>query len=195
MACPCRPPTKRKNSGLTRDSLICTTRVRSTACSRTYTLEAVWALQEVQGLSVVGPLTGHALVSPRAYQARHPFGGALRVEVSLTKRVLVLYQDNKIALISHVSTGGGYYYCSPDGCGYAITPTGRFRTTVYMPGWVTVPLRAMQPGRLSRRRVSGHRAPVSPCSRRTTPGRRRAHPARRTPGAARRARRPVLVSG
>ena len=112
----------------------------------TYTLEAVWAFQEVQGLSVdgvVGPLTGHALVSPRTYQARDPLGGALRVEVNLTKRVLVLYQDNKIALISHVSTGGGYYYCSPNGCRYAITPTGSFRTTVYIPGWVTVPLGEM----------------------------------------------------
>ena len=112
----------------------------------TSTLEAVWAFQEVQGLSldgVVGPLTGHALVSPRSYQARDRLGGALRVEVNLTKRVLVLYQDNKIALISHVSAGGGYYYCSPNGCRYAITPTGAFRTTVYMPGWVTVPLGQM----------------------------------------------------
>lgn len=112
----------------------------------TYTLEAVWAFQEVQGLGVdgvVGPLTGRALVSPRTYQGRDPLGGALRVEVNLTRRVLVLYQDTKIALISHVSTGGGYYYCSPNGCAYAITPAGRFRTTAYLPGWVTVPLGQM----------------------------------------------------
>jgi hypothetical protein len=31
----------------------------------------------------------------------------------------------------------------PHGCGYAITPTGSFRTTVYIPGWVTVPLGEM----------------------------------------------------
>jgi lipoprotein-anchoring transpeptidase ErfK/SrfK len=112
----------------------------------TYALEAVRAFQEVQGLSVdgvAGPRTGHALASPRTYQARDPRGGALRVEVNLTKRVLVLYRDNKIALISHVSAGGGYYYCSPNGCRYAITPTGSFRTTAYMPGWVTVPLGQM----------------------------------------------------
>ena len=107
------------------------------------TLEAVWAFQEVQHLTVdgiVGPVTGRALVSPRTYQARYPGGGALRVEINLSTRVLVLYQNNKIALISHVSAGGGYYYCSGGGCGWAITPTGRFRTTVYMPGWITVPL-------------------------------------------------------
>ncbi len=110
------------------------------------TLEAVWAFQEVQGLSVdgiVGPHTGHALVYPRTYQARYPHGGALRVEINLPTRVLVLYQDNRIALISHVSTGGGYYYCSDGSCAYAITPTGHFRTTEYFPGWITVPLGEM----------------------------------------------------
>jgi lipoprotein-anchoring transpeptidase ErfK/SrfK len=107
------------------------------------TLEAVWAFQEVQHLTVdgvVGPITGRALVNPRTYQARYPGGGALRVEINLSTRVLVLYQSGKIALISHISAGGGYYYCSGGGCGWAITPTGHFRTTVYMPGWITVPL-------------------------------------------------------
>jgi hypothetical protein len=110
------------------------------------TLEAVWAFQEVQHLSVdgiVGPVTGRALVSPRAYQARYPRGGALRVEISLATRVLVLYQDNKIALVSHVSTGGGYRYRSGNGWAHAVTPTGHFRTTRYLPGWITVPLGQM----------------------------------------------------
>ena len=108
-----------------------------------YTLEAVWAFQEVQRLGVdgiVGPVTGRALVYPRAYPARYPSGGSLRVEVNLTTRVLVVYQSSRVALISHISAGGGYYYCGSNGCGYAVTPTGRFRTTVYMPGWITVPL-------------------------------------------------------
>lgn len=110
------------------------------------TLEAVWAFQEVQGLGVdgiVGPNTARALVSPRAYVPRDPNGGATRVEVNLTKRVLVLYQNHSIALISHVSAGGGYRYCSPNGCSTAITPTGNYRTTTYIPGWVTVPLGRM----------------------------------------------------
>jgi lipoprotein-anchoring transpeptidase ErfK/SrfK len=89
---------------------------------------------------IVGPLTGRALVSPRTYQARYPGGGTQRVEISLTTRVLVLYQNNKIALISHVSAGGGYRYRSGNGWARAITPTGHFRTTVYLPGWITVPL-------------------------------------------------------
>jgi murein L,D-transpeptidase YcbB/YkuD len=101
-----------------------------------WTLEAVWAFQAVQRLpmdGVVGPVTGRALVNPKAYVARHPRGGALRVEINLTARVLVLYQKNKVALISHVSTGRP---------GMA-TPTGSYKTTHFYPGWITVPLGQM----------------------------------------------------
>jgi peptidoglycan hydrolase-like protein with peptidoglycan-binding domain len=110
------------------------------------TLEAVWAFQEVNRLSVdglVGPITGRALVHPRTYVSNDPRQDGTRVEVNLKVRVLVLYKNHQIALISHVSTGGGYYFCDSSGCSYAITPTGNYRTTVYMPGWVTVPLGEM----------------------------------------------------
>ncbi len=58
--------------------------------------------------------------------------------------MLVLFDNNKIELISHVSSGGGYFYdCGSDGCAQAVTPNGTYNTTVYMPGWVTVPLGEM----------------------------------------------------
>jgi len=110
------------------------------------TLEAVWAFQEVNGLSVdgvVGPITKRALVHPRAFRSNDPRQDATRIEVNLNMRVLALFVNHKLALLSHVSSGGGYYYCSSGGCAYAITPTGNYRTTVYMPGWVTVPLGEM----------------------------------------------------
>ena len=92
----------------------------------TDTQEAVWAFQETQGLpgeSYVDAAMWRDLASPRA------------------PRVLVLYDNNRIRLISHVSSGGGYYFCSPGGgCGTAITPTGDYHTLSFMPGWVTVPL-------------------------------------------------------
>lgn len=110
------------------------------------TLEALWAFQAVQGLPVTGNAgraTWHALEHPRQPGVLVPAGGSLRVEIDLSRQILVLYRSGRIALISHISSGGGYYYCSPSGCGRAITPTGDFRTTVFMPGWVTVPLGQM----------------------------------------------------
>jgi lipoprotein-anchoring transpeptidase ErfK/SrfK len=110
------------------------------------TLEAVWAFQEVQGLpgeDYVSSAMRRALAHPKAPRVLEPRGGSLRVEVNLSREVLVLYNHNRVELISHVSTGGHYYYCSNGGCAYAVTPTGNFRTTVYMPGWVTVPLGEM----------------------------------------------------
>jgi hypothetical protein len=111
------------------------------------TLEAVWAFQEVQGLNPsgdVGPATRQALAHPRSPAVLVPTGGSTRVEINLADEVLVLYRAGQVALISHVSTGGGYYYCSPaGGCAYAITPVGDFQTTSFQPGWVTVPLGQM----------------------------------------------------
>ena len=107
------------------------------------TLEAVWAFQETQGLhprNAVNPAMQRALAHPRRPKILVPHGGRLRVEVSLKDQVLVLYRRNHVALVSHVSTAGGYYFCSPNGCGNAITPTGDFTTLSFMPGRVTAPL-------------------------------------------------------
>jgi peptidoglycan hydrolase-like protein with peptidoglycan-binding domain len=113
----------------------------------TNTLEAVWAFQEVQGLpgeDYVSSAMKRALAHPRAPKVLDRAAGANRIEVNLAREVLVLYHKNKIQLISHVSSGGGYFFCSPGGgCGYAITPTGNFKTVVFMPGWVQVPLGEM----------------------------------------------------
>jgi len=113
----------------------------------TDTLEAVWAFQEVQGLpgrDYVSSAMQRALAHPRAPKVLDRRAGANRIEVNLASEVLVLYRDNKIELISHVSSGGGYFFCSPGGgCGYAVTPTGNFKTIVYMAGWVQVPLGEM----------------------------------------------------
>ena len=113
----------------------------------TNTLEAVWAFYEVQGLTphnYVNSAMTWALAHPRAPRelVKHP--GANRIEISLSREVLVLYRNNQVQLISHVSSGGHYYFCNPGGgCGYAVTPTGNFRTRVFMRGWVHVPLGEM----------------------------------------------------
>ena len=111
------------------------------------TQEAVWAFQEAQGLpgaDYVSSAMEQALNNPRAPRVLDAAAGPNRIEVNLGIEVLVLYRHNQIQLISHVSSGGGYYYCSPGGgCGVAITPTGNFTTRVFLPGWVVVPLGEM----------------------------------------------------
>ena len=112
------------------------------------TQAALWAFQEINGIKVTGVVdaaTKKALVHPRTYTSPSYTGKrANRVEVSQALEVLVLFKNNKISLISHVSSGGGYYYnCGSAGCSRAVTPNGTYNTTVYMPGWVKVPLGEM----------------------------------------------------
>jgi hypothetical protein len=111
------------------------------------TLEAVWAFKETQGLpinsanqDVVSRATERALVHPRAPKVLVPRGGRMRIEVNMGDEVLVLYKDNKVDLISHVSTGAG---CLPgQGCGWD-TPTGNYSALSFDSGWLTVPLGEM----------------------------------------------------
>jgi peptidoglycan hydrolase-like protein with peptidoglycan-binding domain len=118
------------------------------------TLEAVWAFKEVQGIGTrshpndVTVAMESKLVHPRLPKVLVPHGGSKkRVEVNQNIQVLVLYNHNKVELISHVSTGGGYTYpCPPPGsgtCGPAITPDGNYRAHWFAPGWLKVPLGAM----------------------------------------------------
>lgn len=102
------------------------------------TLAAVWAFQKVQGIRPVNNVsrsTERALVRPRAPRALVPHGGSLRVEVDLRHQLLYVYHHNKIVLTSHISSGGGYHYCSQGSCGYAITPAGNFHITRRIKGW------------------------------------------------------------
>jgi hypothetical protein len=113
----------------------------------TSTLEAVWAFYEIQRLTphnYVDAAMKWALAHPKAPQPLVRGGGANRIEISLTHETLVLWRNNQVQLISHVSTGGHYSFCSPGGgCGVAITPTGNYHMIVFMRGWVKVPLGEM----------------------------------------------------
>jgi hypothetical protein len=115
------------------------------------TLEAVWAFKEVQRLGTkfhpndVGVGFQRRLVHPRMPRVLKPHGGAQRIEVNQNIEVLVLYNHNKPELISHVSTGGRYYFCEPHGgCGhFAVTPDGDYYAHWFAKGWLTVPLGQM----------------------------------------------------
>ena len=110
------------------------------------TEDAVWAFQEINGVKVTGVIdaaTKRALVNPKTYRSNDPRQNGNRIEVNQALEVLILYKKGQISLISHVSTGGGYWYRCGSGECQAITPNGNYRTDDYMPGWVTVPLGAM----------------------------------------------------
>jgi lipoprotein-anchoring transpeptidase ErfK/SrfK len=110
------------------------------------TLEAVWAFQEVNRLpvnGVIGAATKKALVHPRTYRAKYPGQAGTRVEVNLGMGVLVFFRNHKISLVSHVSTGGHYYYACGSGTCFAETPTGEFNALYFVPGWDQGPLGAM----------------------------------------------------
>jgi peptidoglycan hydrolase-like protein with peptidoglycan-binding domain len=111
------------------------------------TEDAIWAFQAINRIPVTGVIdarTLRALVHPRTYASNDPRQDSTRIEVNQALEVLVFYQHDKISLISHVSTGGGYWYnCGGGSQCQAITPNGNYRTIVFMPGWVTVPLGAM----------------------------------------------------
>jgi lipoprotein-anchoring transpeptidase ErfK/SrfK len=110
------------------------------------TEDAIWAFQEINHVKVTGVVdaaTKRALVHPTTYKSHDPRQDGTRIEVNQALEVLVLYKKGQISLISHVSTGGGYWYNCGGGDCQAITPNGNYRTDDYMPGWVTVPLGAM----------------------------------------------------
>ncbi|MDX6742915.1 L,D-transpeptidase family protein [Actinocorallia sp. A-T 12471] len=107
------------------------------------TRAAVWAFQKVNGLETsstgkVGRKTWKALDKPKlptvitAKKKRE----RNRVEVNISKQLVVVYKNGKIALISHTSTGSGRY---EDGA-VSRTPRGYFRVERKIKGVRHAPL-------------------------------------------------------
>ena len=119
------------------------------------TLEAVWAFKEIQKLGPsrdpndVGLAFQRRLVHPRIPKPVWPRGRhhAYLIDVNQNIEALVLFHNGKVVLISHVSSGGRYYYpCGGDPsqtCGPAITPDGKYQANWFAKGWLTVPLGTM----------------------------------------------------
>ena len=114
--------------------------------------EAVWAFKEAQGLPMnaatnmlVTRKFRHDLINPRMPKVLVRHGAANRIEINQNDELLVLYRHNEVRLILHVSSGGGYHYCDPNGggCGTAITPDGNYKALSFYRGWETVPLGTM----------------------------------------------------
>jgi peptidoglycan hydrolase-like protein with peptidoglycan-binding domain len=110
---------------------------------------AVWAFQKINRIKrggTVGKRMWRALEAPRKPKALAKKHEEDRVDIDLRHQFLVVYKDDAPVLISHVSSGGGYYYCAKDPgsdkprCRYAVTSTGDFRTGRRVSGWDDGPL-------------------------------------------------------
>ncbi|MEU5881734.1 peptidoglycan-binding protein [Spirillospora sp. NPDC047279] len=110
---------------------------------------AVWAFQKVNRLKVsstVGTAFWKALDAPEEPRPMAKRRERDRVDVDLKRQYLVVYKDGEPALISHISSGSGEYYCAKDRgatvarCRYATTGTGDFRTGRRASGWEISPL-------------------------------------------------------
>jgi peptidoglycan hydrolase-like protein with peptidoglycan-binding domain len=115
----------------------------------TTTQMAVWAFQKINHIKRSGTVSKRmwrALDTPRTPEAVSKRHEKNRVDVDLSHQYLVVYSGGEVALISHISSGGGYYYCAKDPgsdrprCRYAVTSTGDFRTGRRVSGWDDGPL-------------------------------------------------------
>lgn len=105
-----------------------------------YTELAVVAFQKVNGLTVdgtAGPPVLDALAHPALPVILRPDGAPSRVEVDLTTQLLTVYQEGRLVLVSHVSTGSGERFCANGRCRRAVTPAGDFVFGWRVGGWRT----------------------------------------------------------
>jgi hypothetical protein len=66
--------------------------------------------------------------------------GPTHTEVDLDRQVMLVFRDNQLQLVTHVSTGTGKNYCDNGHCGVAVTPPGEFHYQRRITGWRDAPL-------------------------------------------------------
>ncbi len=111
------------------------------------TVMAVWAFQALFGFprdGVVTPELEALILSRPAPVMLRPELGPTHVEVDLSRQVMLVWRDNVLDLVTHVSTGSEVAYCerTREGrrCGSAVTPTGVYAFGRRVSGWRDAPL-------------------------------------------------------
>ncbi len=100
-----------------------------------YAVEGFQKFQGIEPSGVVNPEVLAALSAGITVTPLVPDGAGNRLEIDLARQVLILYRDNKVRLISTISTGSGRRYCVNGSCQTANTPTGDFRFMWRYSGW------------------------------------------------------------
>jgi peptidoglycan hydrolase-like protein with peptidoglycan-binding domain len=110
------------------------------------TVQAIYAWQALHGMGkdgVLSPASYDRVIANEGFAMKYPNLGPNHTEVDLTRQVMVVWRDGKVALATHISTGSQKAYCegpNNENCGDAITPTGAYRYTRRIPGWREAPL-------------------------------------------------------
>ncbi len=110
------------------------------------TASAVMAFQKVEGLTrdgKVGPEVMSALAGATAPSALVPDGEATRIEIDLSRQVLLFWKDGELATVLPTSTGNSEHYCVGRDCDVAVTPTGTYRVGRKYAGTEVGPLGAL----------------------------------------------------
>ena len=107
----------------------------------TETVQAVVAFQKVEGLKrsgVVDADVAARLLTAQIPAALLPGAEPDRIEIDLKRQVLILWEHGAVRLVTMISSGGNYRYCSdgksddgtvsgPPFCSVATTPGGSFK--------------------------------------------------------------------
>ncbi len=133
------------------------------------TKSAIWVYQQrVLGLTGedvdgrVSPQLYAKVMAPLALPPRRPEASSTHAEIDLPSQTMVVYVDNNIALITHISSGSGEKWCAqprnvaawpgattttlPNGqrlkrmCGVSLTPAGVYKIDRKEKGWYDIPL-------------------------------------------------------
>ena len=133
------------------------------------TKSAIWVYQRrvlgLTGKNVTGRVSAKLyglIMGPLDLAPRRPEASSTHIEIDLPSQSMVVYQDNNVRLISHVSSGDGEKWCAqprnvpawrgattttlPNGkrmrrmCGVSITPAGVYKIDRKEKGWYDIPL-------------------------------------------------------
>lgn len=108
------------------------------------TRQAVLAFQKYNELERTGTYTletQEALLEATPAEGQHPELGLPRIEIDLSRQVLLFFDEKGLNRVIAVSTGSDRKYCERSKksgrrvCGVALTPLGTFHIQRKIPGW------------------------------------------------------------
>jgi hypothetical protein len=106
------------------------------------TEQAVWAFQHLHGAvgkqadGKVTPALWSTMQDPLNLAPQKP-GNNNHLEVYLPIQVAVLFTNNQVTLITHISSGNNQHYCADGTCSKAVTPGGVYTFGRRFSGWHT----------------------------------------------------------